>query len=395
MTTETALVHRGRRAVQAAGALFALGLAAGLVAFVRGHHAMGTTSEVPWGLLIATYVFLAVSSTGVSLVAGLADLDEFAHLKPLYTRAALLAWVLLTLAFFVIATELERPLLLMKLVLLSPNPRAPIWWMGTLYGFYYSLLTAQLFLLLFKKDERLAHRLAGPKLLFGVAASSNLGAVFALDHARPWWHGPFVPVYLIITGLVAGAGLLLLLVYFSELLTEGGLSERGRRQLSSLGRLLLVFLFAQALATAWRMIAGLAGESTGLVEVVRAQLSGTLFFSFWLFEVLLGMAVPALILLSPRRGEPKLLALAGSLPVLSLLIVRVNFVQAGQMLSLKPLLGHLGERIVYAPPFKGSAAGLLPYTPSITEVLIALGALAGVLFLFVTLLRALRLTKEA
>jgi molybdopterin-containing oxidoreductase family membrane subunit len=165
--------------------------------------------------------------------------------------------------------------------------------------------------------------------------------------------------------------------------------------LEGLGKLLVLFLALQALATAWRMIAGVAGSQQGLAEVVQAQLTGPLFFSFWFFEVLLGMAAPAVILLGPWRRVPKLLALAASLPVIAMYFVRYNFVQAGQMLSLKPTIGHLGESITYAPPFKGNVAGFLPYTPSLVEVLISLGAVAGVIVLFVALARALRFTKEA
>lgn len=395
MITPSLRDRNGRRALALLALLFVLGVGAGLVAAVRGHHVMGTTSEVSWGLLIATYVFLAVSSTGVSLVSALGHIEGFERFARLEKRAALLAWVLLALGFGVIASELERPLLLAKLVLLSPNPRSPIWWMGTLYGFYFTLLTAQLWFL-WKDDHRRADRVAIPKLLFGVAASSNLGGVFALSHARPYWHGPFVPVYLILTALVCGAALLALMIYFGDLFSnDGQLKPENQPVLEGLGKLLVLFLALQALATVWRMIAGVAGSQQGLAEVVQAQLTGPLFFSFWFFEVLLGMVAPAVILLGPWRRVPKLLALAASLPVMAMYVVRYNFVQAGQMLSLKPATGHLGESITYAPPFKGNVAGFLPYTPSLVEVLISLGAIAGVIVLFVALSRALRIEQEA
>ena len=386
--------RRGKRALRALSLLFLLGLGAAGVAAARGHHVMGTTSEVSWGILIATYVFFAVSSTGLCLVGSLGSVFGFKLFAPIDRRAILLAWILLVLGFGVLASELERPLLLAKLVFLSPNPRSPIWWMGTLYGVYFTLLSLELFFLLRHQQKR-ARRAAIPKLLFAVAASSNLGAVFASSHARPYWWGPFVPVYLIVTALVCGAALLALLVWFGDVLGDGGaLRPSSGPLLEGLGKLLALFLGVQLLFTAWRTIAGLAGDHQGLAQVVQAMVSGPLFFSFWFFEVLLGLAAPLLILLSPRRREPKLVALAASLPVMAMLVVRYNFVYAGQMLSLKPLVGRGGEMITYAPPFKGNLAGFLPYTPSLVEALIVAGALSGAVLLYVVLARALGFERE-
>jgi hypothetical protein len=52
-------------AVAVFGLLAALGIATGLHAMIIGHdHAYGISREVPWGLLISTYVFFVITSTG-------------------------------------------------------------------------------------------------------------------------------------------------------------------------------------------------------------------------------------------------------------------------------------------------------------------------------------------
>jgi molybdopterin-containing oxidoreductase family membrane subunit len=392
---EPQLQRRAKLALRVLLIVFAIGLLAAGAAAVRGHHVMGTTSEVSWGVLIATYVFFAVSSTGLCLVSSLGHVFGFKLFEPITRRAILLAWIMLVLGFGVIASELERPLLLAKLALLSPNPRSPIWWMGMLYGVYFALLSAELFFLL-RHDHGRARKAAIPKLLFAVAASSNLGSVFALSHARPYWYGPFVPVYMIVTALVSGTALLALLVYFGDLFAnDGNLRPESKPLLEALGKLLVLFLGVLGFTTAWRLIAGVNGEHQHLYQVTQALLSGPLFFSFWFFEIFLGIAVPAIILLSPRRRDPKLIALASSLPIIAMLFIRYNFVYAGQMFSLKPVVGHLGEIINYAPPFKGNVAGFLSYTPSLVEMLIVAGAIAGAILLFTAGARALGLEKEA
>ncbi|HEY3446324.1 MAG TPA: NrfD/PsrC family molybdoenzyme membrane anchor subunit [Myxococcales bacterium] len=391
---DSRLVTRGKRTLQVLLPIALLGAAAGVVALFEGHHVMGTTSEIGWGALIATYVFFAVSSTGLCLVSSLGHVFGFKLFEPVTKPAIFLAWVMLTIGFGVIGTELEHPFLLVRWVLLSPNPRSPIWWMGTLYGIYFTFLTAELFFLL-KDDHHRARQAAIPKLVAAVAASSTLGAVFALNHSRPFWYGPVLPLYLLVTALVAGASLITLVVYFKDFFgNDGKVREQNVPLVLGLGKLLLLFIGLLFVVTAVRVVFGVNGEHQHLYEVTQAMLSGPLFFSFWFFEVFLAMVVPAVLLLSARGKDPRFVAMAASLPLMALLVMRYNMVYAGQAFSLKPVVGHLGEVLVYGPPFKGNVAGFLEYTPSLVEVGIVAGAVAGAILLFVAGARAFRLLKE-
>ncbi|MHB8872418.1 MAG: NrfD/PsrC family molybdoenzyme membrane anchor subunit [Myxococcaceae bacterium] len=390
--------HRalGKRLLWALLAVALLGGGAALVAMARGHHVMGTTSEVPWGILIATYVFLVVSSTGLGLVSSLGHVFGFKLFEPIATRAMFLSLVTLVVGFSVIATELERPILLAKLALLSPNPASPIWWMGTLYGVYLVIIAAELYFLLIGDHRK--SRIGG--LVTVVAAlsihpTSNLGAVFGLSHARPYWNGPLLPIAFIASALVCGAALLILVVYFGDYFKKDKqLREGNAPLLEALGKLLALFIGITVLIGTWRIITGLNGGHYHLKEVTLALLTGPLFFSFWFFEVFVGTALPLTVLLGRKARSPRHLALAAGLTLLGVFVSRLNFVYAGQMFSLKPVAGRLGESMEYAPPFKGNVAGFLPYTPSLVEALVVAGALAAAVLLFVGGSKALKLVKE-
>lgn len=386
---------RGKRLLQILALLTLAGLAAGVVALAKGHHVMGTTSESSWGVLIATYVFLVASTTGLCLVSSLGHVFGFELFEPIAKKAMFLALVMLLAGFAVIATELERPFLLLKWAVLSPNPSAPIWWMGTLYGVYTVLIVVEL-KYLFSDDHQKA-RVAGLiGVIAAVAAQSNLGAVFGLSHSRPFWYGPLVPIYFIALSLVCGAALLILIVtlgdYFGR---DGDLRPENARLVDALRKLLALFLAILVFFTVWRTLSGVAGKQPHVLEVTLASLTGPLFVSFWVFEILLGMLVPLVLLLGPWRRSWRAVALGAFLPMLSVFVMRYNFVVSGQMFSLKPVVGHDGERLTYSPPFKGNVAGFLPYTPSWVEVLVVAGAIAAATLLFVAGLRALRLGKEA
>ena len=153
---------------------------------------MGTTSEVSWGVLIATYVFFVAITSGLCLVSSLGHVFGFKVFEPIAKKALFLAFVTLIVGFSVIATELERPFLLLKLAILSPNPTAPIWWMGALYGTYTVIIAAELFFLM-REDHPKARVVGIIGVVAAFAAHSNLGAVFGLSHARPFWFGPLRP----------------------------------------------------------------------------------------------------------------------------------------------------------------------------------------------------------
>lgn len=370
------------------------GASAAVTALLRGHRVMGTTSEIPWGILIATYVFFVVSSTGLCLVSSLGHVFGFRLFEPLARRAVFLALVTLVVGFSVIATELERPFLLLKLAILSPNPTSPIWWMGALYGVYMVLIAVELVLLLVE-DHRRARIAGALSVVAALAAHSNLGAVFGLAHSRPFWYGPLLPVYFIASALMCGAALLILVVWFDDYFgNDRGLRPQNEALLDGLRKLLALFIGIVAFFTVWKLIAGVNGAHYHKWDVTRAALTGPLFVSFWLFETFLGVVVPLTILLGPWGREPRWVALAAALPMAAVFVMRLNFVYEGQMMSLRPVVGHLGEQLRYAPPWKAGDAGFLPYTPSIVEVLVVLGAIAAAIVIYVAGRRVLKLRPE-
>lgn len=391
---DPSFVRRGKRALQALLVLALAGGLAVLVALVKGHHVMGTSSEMPWGVLIATYVFFVAMTSGLCLVSSLGHVFGFTVFEPLAKKAIFMALVTLVVGFSVIGSELERPFLLMKWAVLSPNPSSPIWWMGTLYGLYTVVLAFELWFLV-TEDHRWAKVAGTTGVVMAVAAHTNLGAVFGLSHARPFWAGPLVPIYFLAWSLVMGASLLLLLVYFTDYFGNARtLRPQNEPLYKALRQLLALFLGVVVVITAWRMLANLSAPHSHEAEVTMAYLTGPLMVSFWLGEVFFGLAMPLVLLLSEKRHSPRAVAFAAALPVLGVFIMRFNFVVAGQMFSLKPVVGRMGETLAYAPPFKGNVAGFLPYTPSLTEALIVAGAIAAATLLVVGGLRTLKLTAE-
>jgi len=65
------------------GLLTVVGVAFGVHAMFVGHeHAYGVSREVPWGLMLAAYVFFVVTSTGLCLVSLIGHVFGVESFKP-------------------------------------------------------------------------------------------------------------------------------------------------------------------------------------------------------------------------------------------------------------------------------------------------------------------------
>lgn len=366
-----------KRALQFLILLVGLGAISGIISFIFGHHSHGTYSELPWGILIATYVFFVISGSGLCMISSLGHVFGIKKFEPIAKKAIFFDLVLLLIGFAVIGVELERPFLLMLMAVISPNLSAPIWWMGALYGGYMVILLFELYFLIREDHEK--SKITGIiSVAAAVAATSTVGSVFGMNHARPFWHGTITPIYFIVTALLSGAAILIIIVYFTDYYENNGNVRSGNLDvLRTLGKLLALFIGITLIMNAWKFLTALYGSYYGSVEAVDALLFGRLAISFWSVEVILGAIIPLWLLMGRRNENIRNIAIASILPMIAMFITRYNFVFAGQMFSLKPVLGQAGERLSYLPLFKGSITGYLNYTPSIVEILIVLGALSA------------------
>jgi hypothetical protein len=285
-------------------------------------HLFATNHSLVWTLPLITYIFLALMSTGVSLVLAYGLIMNDPSITR-HTRALLIMAIGMLLgAFTALATELGS-LLNMVWILLSPNPSSPIWWMGTLYSIELVLLFVKLVMDLKGRHGVFDLPLAWGTLVIAAAAAITIGAVFGTVIGRPDYHGAFLSVVTLVSALVSGSAAIVLLR------PQSALTETAGRIFRQMALVFAALVLIRVVYEAHSMVVGMLGWA-----------------SLW-------MLVPFLLAVALLQFAPRILALIG---ILGVLWVQYSFIITGQ-------LGSLGQKAHWY-------GAVQSYQPNIPEVLI-------------------------
>ncbi len=353
------------------GLLTVVGVAFGIHSIIAGHeHTFGVTREVPWGLLIAGYVFFVVTSTGLCIVSSIGHVFGFKNFTPIAKRAVFLSIVTIVAGFLVIAFEIENSWRMPVGNVIGANPTSNIWWMGTLYGAYLFFMMVE-FVMLQKEQHRTATMFGLAGLLTGVVAHSNLGAVFGLLNGREFWHGPYMPIYFIISAAMSGCVAIIFFTYLAYRVNNWQMSDDMKKSLSSVAKLGALMMAVILFFTSWKMIAGVTGNPPGKFAAMMTLINGPYALNFWMGEILLGMVLPFALIMAVRGNNMRVLFAASLAGMVGIFFMRYDLVIVGQLVP-----HYHGMGLVNYPE-------LFTYSPTAHEWLVTIGGIAFCFFLFI------------
>lgn len=346
--------------------LLLIGIGSGIHAlFIAGsRHAYATSREVPVAILISTYIFFVVASTGLCLVSSLGHVFGVENFLPLAKRCVYLSIITILSGFLVIGLEIENPFRMAIYNVISPNFSSNIWWMGTLYGFAVVFLTIE-FILLFNEANHHKAVIAGfLGVITEVAANSNLGGVFAMMNGRPFWYGAYFPVYFILSALITGCAFIIFFFFLAhKAVNKKPFMETTQSALQSVSKLTLLLLAIMMIFTLWKFLTTSVG-SPGAVSALNVLTDGPYAFNFWTIEVLGGMIIPFVLILASKGKNLTVMFIAAAMMIFSLFFTRMDMVVVGQLV---PQYFELGV-VEYSK--------LHTYSPSVHEILVVLGGIS-------------------
>ena len=375
--------------------LMAIGMGAFGYQFVNGLVVTGMRNIVMWGQYILFFMFFVGLSAGGLIVASAGRLFGVKAFKPITRLAVLEATIAVVLAATFILPDLGRPERFLNIPLYF-NPSSPMVWdiaivmvymgMSATYVWLYAradLARRGSWLALgtgasqrtMAREERAKTVMAWIALPAAILLHSITAWIFGLQIGRGFWYSSIMAPMFIASALVSGLGLVILLA----------LTLRRLRRLSfandlvaMLGGLLGTFIVVEAfLILAEYLTALYPGAPEG--AAAARMLSGQ-YLPLFLFEVVVGLGVPFLILvIRPLRQRPAWVAIASAIAIVGIFVHRLNLVLNG--LSVPNLDLPPGLPIGVAQTGSSFAESYW-YVPTAIEWLVVTGILAFGALLF-------------
>lgn len=316
----------------------------GIRFLVPGDGLIGTTDDMPWGLLISAYAFF-VSSIGACFVGSLGSVFRIKKYEFIEKRAIFLAILIVLVGMAVIFVELEHPFRMVTGYITSPNLTSPIWWMGVNYIFYLTFIILE-FIFIVRKNPKMAQFVGVFAFLSAVAAHSTVGSVFGVTHARSFWYGPYLPIDFILCAWILGFALMIIVL---SLIKSNEQKEELQLLIPEMGKWLAVLIGINVFFVFWKIITGIyAGEGSKYLATL-SLIKGPLSFRFWGLEIILGLLLPFILIVG--SGNKKGIFFASLFSIIGMFVNKMNMVEAGQIVPLEIGVDKITTYIKYSPTF--------------------------------------------
>jgi Ni/Fe-hydrogenase subunit HybB-like protein len=318
--------------------------------FTKGHSVVNTSTYVPWGLPITSYVFLVLVSTGCTFVnffGHLINPKAFALIGP---RLMVVAFLTVLGGMASISFELGWPFRSIYWIL-TPNFDSPMAWMAYFYLIYIVFIVLEYIFLKKKPDSIFSKVTMWGAFISAAVTHSTLGALFGVVEARPYYYGQLTPILFLAVAFLSGVATASLIAYTS--------GAKYSVLLQPLKKMLCVGIAIVFVLLMWRFIIGISstGEGYEIFEMTAPK--------FWIVSVLLGSVVPFILtVISMSRAVGWLLPLAAIIVLVTQFFSRYDFIVDAFKLPL----------------FKSSwTPEVITYSPSSVELSIVAGAFMFVL----------------
>ncbi len=332
--------------------LAAFGIIGMVTVYLKGQEtSYNVTRDISWGLLIIGYSFFVGITTGLSLISAFGHLFGFERFHILSRKFMWAALSALLAGFFIIFWDLGGPFRLQILrfvVNIVPfHYTSPIWWMSVLYALELPIIIIEVLLLLANK-EKLTFIASIIGFIVGISAYSNMGFVFSANISRPLWHGPFVPLFFILSaiGLGASSGIIILLTNKSTLP-----KEKYSEALKTLSKTLFILILIMFFAKIWRTVTLLYGIEPMTFQAAKELVWGSLAFNFWFFEIAIGLIVPFILLLVSKFRSTLASVVSSICAIVGIFFMRYDSIVAGQIIPVTDIYFPKQEIVHYCPSF--------------------------------------------
>ena len=324
--------------------------------------------ELHWGLLVVIYPYLTGLVAGAFILASLVKVFNVKEVQPTYRIALLTALAFLIVAPLPLLAHLGHPEKSFE-IFLTPNMQSAMAMFGFVYAWYLmAVLLLEIWLdyredlikwaavekgwrkwlhktvSLFSSDtseKALEFDKKASKIitLIGIPSAFLLhgyvGFIFGSIKANPWWSSVLMPIVFLFSAIVSGIALVLLIYMVITPLRSAKIDMICLDKIASFLLYAMIVDFSlEALDFIHRIY-----ESEESIKILAELVSGKLFVSLVVIQLLIGMIIPliaiALVKLLPTPAELRRLIyfVSALLVQVGIFSTRWNVVVGGQLFS--------------------------------------------------------------
>jgi len=325
--------------------------------------------ELHWGLLVVIYPYLTGLVAGAFILASLVKVFKVRELQPTYRISLLTALAFLIVAPLPLLAHLGHPEKSFE-IFLTPNTASAMAMFGFVYAWYLMAVLLLEIWLEYRKDliawaksekgwRKWVHKLISlfskdtseqslqfdekvSKIitLIGIPSAFLLhgyvGFIFGSIKANPWWSSVLMPIVFLFSAIVSGISLVLLIYMIITPIRMKPIDMKCVDKIASFMFYAMIVDFSLEILDFTHRIY----ESEESIKILAEMVSGKLFGSLVVIQLLIGMVIPliAIMLVKLIRKTPdelrKLIYFVSALLVqVGIFSTRWNVVIGGQLFS--------------------------------------------------------------
>ncbi len=362
------------------GLLILIGLVSAFEVFWNGLYITSMSDSVPWGLWITIDLSSIALGAGAFTLSAVVYLFGLKRFQPIIRLAVFVGFIGYTSALLTLIMDIGRPDRFWH-PWVYWNIHSVLWEITMCITIYLAIMLVEFapviaesrFLSRYtwiRSSAKYIHRLAPILALLGLGISllhqSSLGATYGIVKSRPIWFKPSMPIMFIISAVAVGPSLTMAIAYISEWIT--GKANVSHEILRSIARFSGFAIMVYGYIRFWDLAAvTYYGRTPSVSESFSLLAQQTPYnFSFWVFEIILGVALPAVLFLAPRfNRNPVYLVIGAIFAVIGVVVNRWNVTVGGLFVPLSYSPGTLYQlqpgKYFPALPEWGVALGIIGY----------------------------------
>lgn len=331
------------------GTVILAGLVAAYKLLTEGHSLFNANDVLLWTLPLGVYIFLALTSSGLTILAAMPLVFDVKKYEPVAKRLVFLAIATLIGGFVSIGLELGN-IFHMIYILLSPNLSSPIWWMGFIYSVELVILILKFWRLhMGDWHSSFSKALGIISFLCALVAPLMIGSVFGLTESRVTYFGPVMSIYCLLMGILSGTALYLLYDQVLAWLSGSNISESRRMIATDFTR---IFTWSLGTVVVFTLVKYAFESATTIPEFLSYGKFKHAFGAVGPFHIesILGLFLPfAMMAIPALRQSSGSRLLASALVLMGTLTMHMEILLAGQSRPVGPKAEQYPDFISYFP----------------------------------------------